>query len=338
MKTNLRVTGSLLLVTLLAGCAGGGKMGLPAGLGDLAKGLPGGSGSPSVLGATFDAARGVTEASREIPESEEIALGERALSGVLGAAPLYPNDRIQRYVNQVGRWVASHSERPNLPWRFAVIDTPLVNAGAAPGGQIYISTGLLFRMRSEAELAGALAHEIAHVVQKHHLNAMTSKAATEGAKGIGFALLDSKVKVGGGVLGDTAKKAVLDLTLDGFKTLLLTPLDRSEEEQADRMAMVLAARAGYDPYGVPATIQILQDVSGEQSGLSVLFSTHPNPKDRLTSLDKNFGTSMEKFANQAKLVDRFTTMILGAAPSVAPAPTPAPQRVAPAKAPVPRKK
>src|SRR6202795_214182 len=71
--------------------------------------------------------------------------------------------RMQRYVNNVGRWIASQSERPDLPWQFGVLDAPQLNAFAVPGGTIFITRGLVQRMRSEAELAGVLAHEIAHV-------------------------------------------------------------------------------------------------------------------------------------------------------------------------------
>ena len=299
--------------TALAGCAGMPDMKnmSAAGLKQLTQG---GTSSPSLLESGMSLVKSGSEAMREIPEDEEIGMGERLLSGVLGAAPLYANDRIQRYVNQVGRWVAMHSERPGLPWRFAVLDSSLANAGAAPGGQVYITTGLLFRMRSESELAGALGHEIAHVVMKHHLNAYQKKFKWDLLKTGGTAVLQSKVKVGGGVVGQAAKSAAIDFGTDAFSSMILSPLDRSEEEQADRMGMVLAARAGYDPYGLPAVIQILQDISAEQSGLSVLFSTHPSPSDRLASLDKAVGKSLDHYSSQPVLQDRFATMILGTPP------------------------
>jgi predicted Zn-dependent protease len=174
-------------------------------------------------------------------------------------------------------------------------------------------------MRSEAELAGALGHEIAHVVQKHHLKLYIREKKAAAAKGFGAAALSSQVKVGGGVAGQMAKNAAIEIGLDFFKSLVLTPLDRGEEEQSDRMGMVLAARAGYDPFGLPTAIQILQDVSAEQSGVSVLFATHPNPSDRLASLDKAFGRSMDQYGNQATLSDRFALNIVGAVPPTKPA-------------------
>lgn len=282
------------------------------------------SSSNSTVDTMASIAKSGSEAFKEFSEAEEIALGEQLMSAILGAAPLYQNDRVQRYVNQVGRWVAIHSERPNLPWRFAVLDSPLVNAGAAPGGQIYITTGLLFRMRSEAELAGALAHEIAHVVQRHQLTAYRSKKLGAAfATGAG-ALADARLKTG--ELG----KSVVKLGIGEAKTMIVLSLGRSEEEQADRMGMVLAARAGYDPYGLPTTIQILQDVSAEQSGTSLLYQTHPSPSDRLLAIDRAFGKSMEMYAGQGTQVDRFVLNILGT--SVPSGATPAPKAVKPAPA------
>jgi beta-barrel assembly-enhancing protease len=321
---------------LFAGCANmpADLKGLPSSLGNA---VPAGGKLGSNLDKVVDVAKSANEATRAISEEEEIAIGEKVMTGVLGAAPLYANDRIQRYVNQVGRWIASRSERPNLPWRFAVIDSPLANAGAAPGGQIYITTGLLFRMRSEAELAGALAHEIAHVVQKHHLRTYQTKVAANAAKNLAASELNARTKVGGGAVGQAVKGAVIEFGMEGVSTMLLTPLDRSEEEQADRMGMIMAARAGYDPYGLPTVLQILQDILPEQGGASILFSTHPSPASRIASLDSALGKSMEQYGSQATLRDRFVANILGTSASSAPtvpsvsAPTAKPAAKVPSK-------
>lgn len=307
MKKNVAVL--LLAVVLLgvAGCAGMPALNsLPTGRGGLGGLIPGSSGSAADAIASLS--KSGSEAFKEFSEAEEILLGEQLMSAILGAAPLYDSERIQRYVNQVGRVIASRSERPNLPWRFAVLDSPLANAGAAPGGQIYITTGLLFRMRSEAELAGALAHEIAHVVQKHQLKAYQKKLKGNALFAIGGAVVDAKARTG--ALG----KEVIKIGMGEARSMILLSLDRDEEYQADRMGMVLAARAGYDPYGLPTVVQILQDLSAEQSGVSLLYSTHPTPADRLVALDRNFGKTMESYSGQATLSERFAMMILGAVP------------------------
>ena len=328
MKVTRNLPIMLVAALLLSACAGMPDLkNLPASAAALQNMLnqPGAGGTSSMLETGLSMAKSTGDAFREIPESEEIAIGENIMSGVLGAAPLYNNDRIQRYVNQVGRWVAMHAERPALPWRFAVLDSPLVNAGAAPGGQIYITSGLLFRMRSEAELAGALAHEIAHVVQKHHLKAYQKASAGDALSKGGSALLDSQMKTGS--LGRELGKQAGKMAIGEVRTLVLLSLGRPEEEQADRMGMVLAARAGYDPYGLPTVIQILQDVSAEQGTLSTLYKTHPAPSERLASLDRTIGSSMDAFSTQAVLKERFAAMILGSPPPAEQAATrPAPKK------------
>ncbi|MEP7157261.1 MAG: M48 family metalloprotease [Betaproteobacteria bacterium] len=298
------------LALALSGCAGMPDMSKTMGS-SIANMVPGGSKFASVADSAVSVAKDVGESQKEFTDPQEVELGENVMAGVLGAAQLYDNDRIQRYVNEVGRWVASHSERPNLPWRFAVLNSKLPNAGAAPGGQIYITTGLLFRMRSESELAGALAHEVAHVVQRHHVKAYQKQKL--GAAGVTFAgaVVDqSKI---GGAYGAQAK-TVLKLGIAEVRTMILLKLDRGEEEQADRMGMVLAARAGYDPFGLVNVLQLLQDLQKDEGGASLLYETHPTPADRIASLDAAMGKEMEKYSKQATVQDRFITTMIGAAP------------------------
>src|SRR3989442_15515266 len=130
------------------------------------------------LARILDTVKNVSKATREIDEKEEIAIGRDMAARLLGAAPLVADARLQRYVNNVGRWLASQTERAELPWQFGVLDAPQLNAFAVPGGTIFVTRGLVARMRSEAELAGVLAHEIAHVLKKHHLQAIQKSAQT----------------------------------------------------------------------------------------------------------------------------------------------------------------
>jgi predicted Zn-dependent protease len=318
---------------LVAGCAGMPDMkGMPVGS-TIANLVPGGGKFAGAADTAFNATKQISEPDKDISEPEEIEMGESLMSGVLGAAPLYDNERIQRYVNQVGRWVAAHSERPNLPWRFAVLNSQLPNAGAAPGGQIYITTGLLFRMRNEAELAGALAHEIAHVVQRHHVKAIQKQKKADGWASLGGAVvggvIDAKAKSG---LVAGAGKLAANFTIAQFRTIILLKLDRGEEEQADRMGMVLAARAGYDPFGLVNVLQLLQDLQKDQGGASLLYETHPSAGDRIASLDSLMSKEMEKYAGQATLQDRFIKAMLGDVPAAAAKP-----QAAPAKASAPTK-
>ena len=247
----------------------------------------------------------VQEATKEYTVEEEIALGEGITTGFLGAIRLHPDERLQRYVNRVGRWLASQTARADLPRTFGVIDTEIINAFAMPGGTVVVSHGLVKRLGSESELAGVLAHEIAHVLKKHQLSAIQSdagwSAAATGAKAVAA---DQIARRGGGdVMGIKTQlaNAGVDLVKDG---LFLRPLDRSMEYEADRLGVVVAARGGYDPYGFVAVLTMLAQVKPEETGVSITFSTHPSPADRLAELEKVM-PELEKYAGQPQVEGRF---------------------------------
>jgi len=243
---------------------------------------------------------------KEFTQEDEIALGEAATASFLGASPLHHDASLQRYVNRVGKWVALHSERDDLPWTFGVIDTETINAFALPGGSIIVSSGLLKRLGSESELAGVLAHEIAHVVKRHQLKAIQSGMQADFWKNVGTSVAADRVKIGGGAVGSTvgnmAKPYILDaagnLIKDGF---FLRPLDRGLETEADQLAIVLATRAGYDPYGIVGALQMLAQYKGGGDAASI-FSTHPSATDRIAELEK-FVPTMETYTKQPQLLE-----------------------------------
>ena len=245
------------------------------------------------------------EASKEINQEQEIAIGEAATAAFLGASPLHADANLQRYVNRVGRWLALHSDRPDLPWSFGVLDTETINAFALPGGSIVVSSGLLKRLGSESELAGVLAHEIAHVVKRHQVVAIQSAAKSEFWTDLGKDVAgDAVARRGGGALGQQAKNAaaglVADLIKDGF---FLRPLDRSMEEEADQLAVVIATRSGYDPYGLAAALSMLAQYKGDADGASV-FSTHPPAAERLDKLEPVLAR-MDRYASQGQNQQRY---------------------------------
>jgi predicted Zn-dependent protease len=244
----------------------------------------------------IEAGKKVVEANKEYTQEEEVQLGEGLTAGLLGAAPLHKDERLQRYVNRVGRWIAMQSERPDLPWSFGVIDVETINAFAMPGGMVIISNGLLKRLQSESELAGVLGHEIAHVVQKHQLKAIQSGAWADVAGMVGQEAVNQKIgRSGGDAFGLKSQFAGMgvDLLKNGF---LIKPLDRGLEYEADRMGVVLAARAGYDPYGLVAVMQMLALVKGSDD--AGILATHPSPTDRLAELEKSL-PALDKYAGQS---------------------------------------
>ncbi|WP_132260200.1 M48 family metallopeptidase [Paucimonas lemoignei] len=209
-----------------------------------------------------------TKVFSEPTEQQEIALGQEFASTLLGARPLLNNPGVQRYVNTLGRWLASQTERPDLPWTFGVLNDDGYNAFATPGGYIFVTKGLLDSMRNEAELAGVLAHEIGHVLRKHHLKAVR----VSGLAGLIEEGLRTKV-------GDNPQ-----LT-EATKNIIAKGLDKTDEYEADRLGVVIAARAGYDPFGLPAVLQTLQGQSAQDPAFTFMFKTHPSPADRLSELD-----------------------------------------------------
>jgi beta-barrel assembly-enhancing protease len=239
-----------------------------------------------------DTVKTVGKATREIPQDEEIALGRDVAARLLGAAPLVDDPRLQRYVNHVGRWLASQSERPDLPWQFGVLEAPEVNAFAVPGGTIFITRGLLARMTSEAELAGVLAHEIMHVVRKHHLKAIQKGAlASLGSQAASAAISD---------LNPEAKRK-----LAAFGTEMYSRgLDKGDELEADRLGVVIAARGGYDPYGLPAVLQSLQAANPADSAVALMFKTHPAPGERLGALEPEL-QALDEYSSRPQLRERF---------------------------------
>lgn len=243
----------------------------------------------------------------EFTDEEEIQLGEGVTAGFLGAAPLHPDANLQRYVNRVGKWLALHSERAELPWSFGVIDTETINAFAMPGGSVLISHGLLKRLANESELAGVLAHEIAHVVQKHQLKAIQSGAGSDLLATIGKEAAAQRIgRSGGDAFGlkSAAASAGVDLVKNG---VFLRPLDRSMEYEADRLAVVIAARSGYDPFGLVAALQMLAQAKGDGDGASI-FATHPAAAERIAELEKSM-PALERYASQPQVEGRFKQTI-----------------------------
>ena len=202
-------------------------------------------------------------------EAEEVAIGRQIAGNLLGAAPLVQDKKLQKYVNNVGRWVANQSERPDLAWHFGVIDTNDINAFAAPGGYIFVTRGLYKKLGNEAELAGVLAHEIGHVIMKHHL-----KILQQGK------MLD----LGGKLLGKQVGDDKISKLIGSGAEIVSRSLDKGAEFEADRISVVLAARAGYDAYGLPGVLQEIGHSAADDSSVALLFKPHPHPDDRLARL------------------------------------------------------
>lgn len=239
-----------------------------------------------------------------IDEPREIEIGRQLAAILLGSKPLHPDAVLQGYVNRLGRWLSLQSPRPNLPWTFIVLDDRGFNAFAAPGGFVFVTKGLVDQARGEAELGGVLAHEIVHVVQKHHLKAMNKTARA----GLVTQLLATQLQ------GDAGSRMAAQLLGLG-RNLYTKGLDREDEFQADREGVALAARAGLDPYGLPALLHSLAAARPDSPDYLLALSTHPPTRQRLEQLEVAMGNRLDAF-----VPTQFISVAQRLAP-VAPAPT-----------------
>lgn len=219
------------------------------------------------------------KAIRPMNEQEEYYVGRAVAATILGQYRLYRNERLTRYLNEVGQAVALASSRPFTygGYRFAVLDTDEVNALACPGGIIFVTKGMLKKAQNEEEVAAILAHEIAHVSHKDGLGAIQSARwaevvtalGTEAAKKLSGAELTKLVSLFEGSVNDVAK------------TLLVNGYSREQESAADLSALGYMKGIGYDPNGLAAFLGKLaqQQTAGANKGF---FGTHPGMQDRLS--------------------------------------------------------
>ncbi|TFY98298.1 M48 family metalloprotease [Ramlibacter humi] len=230
----------------------------------------------------------LSQSQGEIDEANEIAIGRQLAAVLLGSKPLVADTATQRYVNQLGRWIALQSSRPNLPWTFGVLDDAGFNAFAAPGGFVFVTKGVLDRV-DEAELAGILAHEVSHVASRHHLNALRAKARA----GLATQLLGSQIRTNNAI-GSMVSQQLLALG----KNLYSSGLDQADEFEADRLGVGLAARSGFDPFGLPGVLQLLRAQAPDNPLFSLSLSTHPPAQQRLDTLERAMGHRLDSLGGK----------------------------------------
>lgn len=211
---------------------------------------------------------GVVEALQPIGEEEEIVLGEAvAVEAFSRFGGEYPNQNWTRYINLVGKTIAEVSDRPTLPFHFAILNSQEQNAFAAPGGYIFITVGLLKTLKNEAELAGVLAHEVAHVTKQHMLETIRRGAVLGSVSE--FTLTAMK-----------KDPAMFSNVIDQMTEVLFTKgLDKEKEFEADVVGIEYAYRAGYHPQGLRDYLLTLAKAEGHAQ--SRFFTTHPSTTERI---------------------------------------------------------
>ncbi len=220
-----------------------------------------------------------------ISTAKEIDIGRGIAATIAGRFPVSTDSALTRYVNLVGLTVASQYPRGDIEYRFAVLETPSVNAFAAPGGYVFITRGALGLMQSEAELAGVLAHEVGHVNQRHVINQIRKSDTMREVR--------SQLDIQG---------TTLDRVVGTGSNALFMGLSRGDEMEADSLGLEYAASAGYDPGGLAAFVARLDRHAGE-GPVAEFFVTHPKPNERVDRL--NAIANREHLAGGAVLVERF---------------------------------
>jgi predicted Zn-dependent protease len=221
---------------------------------------------------------------------EEQTLGAAiALQVVARSGGTLEQAQLTRYVNLVGQAVALTCDRPDIPYHFAVLNDESINAFAAPAGYVFITNGLLKQIRNEAELAGVLGHEIAHVSQKHILQVIQRSKQLAGLSEAGLAYANQNPQ---------AFKNIIDAAV---KKLLDEGLDQDKEIEADILGDTFAARVGYDPTAYLALLTRLRTLKGDDPAF---FKTHPSFSTRIEALQKAIQSQGLK-PNGVLLAERF---------------------------------
>ncbi len=188
------------------------------------------------------------------------------------------------YVNKIGRGLVPYSARPDIKYRFAILNSDDMNAYACPGGYIFVTKGLLKGVRNEAELAGVLGHEIGHIAKRH------VEKSVKAGKWADIAIdLGSEELAKGGKVSKEQVKVFKDLSNDSYDFLAKTGLPQIDEFDADKEGTKTIVKAGYHPKGLKNFLKVLGDMSGEKE-MKINLSTHPKPKNR----DKKIVKLLEK--------------------------------------------
>jgi len=219
-----------------------------------------------VVGCAVNPATGKRELSL-VSSEQELRIGEEGYAGVIAQYGVYPDTSLQAYVDSVGQAVAHVSHLPNLKWTFTLLDDPVVNAFAMPGGYIYVTRGIVVHLNSEAQLAGVLGHEVGHVTARHSAKQITQQQLA--SVGMGLASAFSKTFR---QYSAAAQQAL---------GLMFLKYGRDDEIQADQLGVDYATAANYDPREIPATYHMLGRVSDKAGArLPEYLSTHPDPGNR----------------------------------------------------------
>ncbi len=208
-----------------------------------------------------------------VSQQQEIQMGQEYAQQINAQLPIVSDPEINRYINVLGDQIASRTSRPDLPWRFYVVDSKEVNAFAVPGGYVYVNRGLIERTTSMDELAGVLGHEIGHVVLRHSIKQM------EKAQGANVGVTLACILTG--ICNNQAAAAAINIG----GTAVFARFSRQDEAEADQQAVINTVRAGISPQGIVTMFdKLLAERRSRPSAVEGWFATHPLEESRIQAV------------------------------------------------------
>jgi predicted Zn-dependent protease len=230
-----------------------------------------------------------------INEKDERAIGEGVSAKLVDRFGIYQDAAVAKYVSLVGSVLAQASSRPNLDWKFIVLDTEGVNAYAAPGGIVHITKGALGLIKSEAELAGVLGHELTHVTAKHTVKAIQKAKVIDAGT--------NEISSQGGMAASLVGKFVDQ----SYSMVFENKLDRNDESESDRVGIALANKVGYAPKGMADFLTHVAARNKSTTEPNGLFASHPQITDRLQAIARI--TKEQKLTATAMVQARYAGII-----------------------------
>jgi len=211
-----------------------------------------------------------------ISVNDEIVMGRAAQQQVRKTVPPLPDQELNAYVSRVGRQLAARARGPRYPYSFSIANYREINAFALPGGPIWVNRGAIEAAKNESQLAGVVAHEIAHIAQRHSARQLSNAMVTN----LGLTLL-------GALLGNSGGANAANIAARYVASGAFLKFSRDDEREADRVGAAIMARAGWDAHGM---IELMQTIREQQrrdpSSVEVFFSNHPSPGDRIGELNR----------------------------------------------------
>ncbi|QJW92135.1 M48 family metalloprotease [Spirosoma taeanense] len=201
-------------------------------------------------------------------KEQEVALGQQSHPAVVATMGLYQDKNLENFINEKGKAMARISHRPDLPYQFYIVDSPVVNAFAVPGGYVYFTRGIMAHFNNEAEFAGVLGHEIGHITARHSARQQTSQ------------LFGTVALIGGAILAPRVIGQNLDQAQQALQLALLS-YSRDHESESDKIGVEYSSKIGYDAHQMAnffATIKRISDNAGQ--AIPTFLSTHPDPGGR----------------------------------------------------------